>query len=201
VNGRASGASYGVAFRRASPLMGAPNRRRIRMSTRLSTIASLAAVLALPLATGCVVYTKGAKPARDIPTITAATADDRPAGFQETAGPAFWIWRGKGEGWHVRTTTAGKEHSFWGEIAVTGGGIMTDLRANRTELNDRVRGNPSGAAFEFRTAGFQDGIDFKVDAGNCIEFELKINGKAMPNRIFLGGRQVNPSTNRFKLCD
>jgi hypothetical protein len=171
------------------------------MSTRLPLIASLVALAALPLATGCVVYTKGAKPPKEIPTLTAATADDRPAGFQETSGPGFWIWRGPKEGWHVRTTTGGKEHSFRGEIAVRGNGVLTDLRANRTELNDRVRGNPSGAAFEFKTAGFQDGIDFKIDPGSCLEFDLKLDGKAQPKKIYIGGRQVNPPGHVFKLCD
>lgn len=173
------------------------------MSTRMSTLVFLASLVALPLATGCIVVNqKGSRSSKDIPTIAASNADERPSGFQETSGPGFWIWRGPNEGWHVRTTTGGKEHSFWGEVAVTGGsGVMTALKANRTELNDRVRGNPSGAAFEFRTAGFQDGIDFKVDPGSCLVFELKLDGKAQPKKIYLGGRQVNPSTNHFKLCD
>lgn len=172
------------------------------MSTHLLTIASLGSLLALPLATGCVVYTKGAKPSKEVPTLAASTADDRPAGFQETSGPGFWIWRGPKDGWHVRTTTSGKEHSFRGEVAVVGGnGVMTDLRANRTELNDRVRGNPSGAAFEFKTAGFQDGIDFKIDPGNCLDFDLRLDGKSQPGKIYIGGRQANPPSSHFKLCD
>lgn len=172
------------------------------MSTRLPLIASIAALVALPLATGCIVYTKGSKRPKETPTLPMSTADDRPAGFQETSGPGFWIWRGPKDGWHVRTTTGGKEHSFRGEIAVTGGNaVMTDLRANRTELNDRVRGNPSGAAFEFKTAGFQDGIDFKIEPGSCLDFELTLDGKAQPRKIYIGGRQTNPSSHTFKLCD
>jgi hypothetical protein len=170
------------------------------MSTRL-LIVSLAALVALPLATGCVVYTKGSKAPKEIPTLPTSTADDRPAGFQETSGPGFWIWRGPKDGWHVRTTTSGKEHSFRGEIAVRGSGVITDLKANRTELNDRVRGNPSGAAFEFKTAGFQDGIDFKIEPGNCLEFDLKLDGKGQPAKIYIGGRQTNPPAHVFKLCD
>lgn len=169
--------------------------------SRLAPIALLAASLALPLATGCVVYTKGAKPAKEVPQLPASTADDRPAGFQETSGAGFWVWRGDKNVWHVRTTTAGKQHNFMGEIAVRGSGVMTDLKANRTELNDRVRGNPSGAAFEFKTAGFQDGVDFKVEPGNCLEFDLKIDGKSQPNKIYIGGRQTNPPSHWFKLCD
>lgn len=171
------------------------------MSTRLSLIVLLAASVALPFATGCVVYKKGAKSPKEVATLPASTADDRPAGFQETSGPGFWIWRGPKDGWHVRTTTGGKQHNFHGEIAVRGSGVMTDLRASRTELNDRVRGNPSGAAFEFKTAGFKDGVDFKVDAGGCLEFDLKLNGKGQPAKIYIGGRQTNPPSHWFKLCD
>lgn len=171
------------------------------MSTRLPLFALIAVSLALPLATGCVVYKKGAKSPKQVAELPASTADDRPAGFQETSGPGFWIWRGPKDGWHVRTTTGGRQHSFMGEIAVRGGGVMTDLRPNRTELNDRVRGNPSGAAFEFKTAGFQDGIDFKVEPGNCLEFDLKMDGKPHPGKIYIGGRQTNPPSHWFKLCD
>lgn len=172
------------------------------MSTRLPLTALIAASLALPLVTGCIVYKKGgAKSAKDVPTLPASTADDRPASLQETSGPGFWVWRGPQGAWHVRTTTAAQQHSFRGEIAVQGEGLLTDLRANRTELNDRVRGNPSGAAFEFKTAGFEDGVDFKVEPGNCIEFDLQLDGKPAPKRIFIGGRQTNPSSHVFKLCD
>ncbi|MEZ4296637.1 MAG: hypothetical protein R3B70_16845 [Polyangiaceae bacterium] len=171
------------------------------MSTRLPWMLAVAALVALPTATGCVIVKNGgAKNGKEIATLPSSTADDRPAGFQETSGPGFWIWRGP-KGWHVRTTTGGKQHNFLGEIAVRGSGVMTDLKANRTELNDRVRGNPSGAAFEFKTAGFQDGIDFKVEPGNCLEFDLKLDGKGRADRIFIGGRQTNPPSAWFKLCD
>lgn len=172
------------------------------MSTRLSVLACLAGLLALPLASGCIVRHKGgAKEAKAAVELPATTADDRPAGFQETAGPGFWVWRGPKGGWHVRTTTGGKEHHFHGEIAVRGGGIMTELKANRTELNDRIKGNPSGAAFEFKTAGFEDGIDFRIEPGNCLEFDLKVDGKAQPAKIYLGGHQTSPGSHWFKLCD
>ncbi len=173
------------------------------MSTRLPILASFAFLMALPFATGCVVVHKGggAKEAKQAVELPAATADDRPAGYQETSGYGFWIWRGPKGGWHVRTTTQGKEHHFHGEIAVRGSGVMTALKATRTELNDRVKGNPSGAAFEFKTAGFEDGVDFVVEPGNCVEFDLKIDGKAQPNKIYIGGRQTNPSSYWFKLCD
>lgn len=171
------------------------------MSTRLPLIVSLVGLLALPLATGCVVYTKGQKGQKEVATLPSSTADDRPAGFQETSGPGFWIWRGPRDGWHVRTTSGGKTHNFLGEIAVRGNGVMTDLKANRTELNDRVRGNPSGAAFEFKTSTFQDGVDFKIDPGSCLEFDLKIDGKGQAGKIYIGGRQVNPPSHWFKLCD
>jgi hypothetical protein len=171
------------------------------MSTRLPVLASLVGLLTLPLAAGCIVVTKGAKQPKEAVELPATTADDRPAGFQATSGPGFWVWRGPKGGWHVRTTTGGKEHHFHGEIAVRGGGIMTELKASRTELNDRVKGNPSGAAFEFKTAGFEDGIDFRVEPGSCIEFDLKLDAKSQPDKIFLGGRQSSPPSHWFKLCD
>ncbi len=159
-------------------------------------------VLTLPAAMGCVVVKNGggAKDKKAAVQLPANTADDRPAGYQETSGVGFWVWRGN-KAWHVRTTSGGKEHNFHGEIAVRGGGVMTDLKANRTELNDRVRGNPSGAAFEFRTSRFEDGISFKADPGGCIEFELLIDGKPHPDKINIGGRQVHPETAWFKLCE
>jgi hypothetical protein len=173
------------------------------MSTRLTALASLVALMALPLATGCVVVHKGegAKEKKEAVQYPATTADDRPAGYQETAGAGFWVWRGPKGGWHVRTTSGGKEHHFHGEIAVRGSGLLTELKANRTELNDRVKGNPSGAAFEFKTSTFEDGIDFRVDPGNCIEFDLKIDGKSQPDKINLGGGQAHPDSHWFKLCD
>lgn len=171
------------------------------MSIRLPVLASLVGLMALPLSAGCIVVKKGPAAPKEAVQLPASTADDRPAGFQETSGPGFWVWRGPKGGWHVRTTTSGKEHHFKGEIAVKGKGIMTELKANRTELNDRVRGNPSGAAFEFKTAGFEDGVDFLVEPGNCIEFNLKLDGKAQADKIYLGGHQTNPASSWFRLCD
>lgn len=164
---------------------------------------SAAALLALPLLTGCIVVQKkgGNKPQAEIPVLSASLAEDRPAGFQEGAPAAFWIWRKGAEGWRVRTTTAGKEHHFRGRIEVTRGGPLTDLKPNRVELSDRVNGNPSGAAFDFKTAGYQDGVDFKVDAGACIKFSLEIDDKHPTERIFIGGTQRNPPDHTFILCD
>lgn len=172
------------------------------MSTRAVVLASLVG-LALPLATGCVIVKSGgdAKGKKGPVELPASTADDRPAGYQETSGAAFWVWRTSKGQWHVRTTSGGKENSFHGEIAVRGEGVMTDLKANRAELNDRVRGNPSGVGFEFKTSKFEDGVSFKVDPGVCLEFDLKVNGKPQPNKINIGGRQVNPGSHWFKLCD
>lgn len=174
------------------------------MSIRVPVLASLVGLMALPLATGCVVVHKDGKTGNDAKQpvqLAASTADDRPAGYQETSGYGFWVWRGPKGGWHVRTTTQGKSHHFHGEIAVRGSGVMTDLKASKAELNDRVRGNPSGVGFEFQTAGFEDGVDFKVEPGNCIEFDLKIDGKPQPGKIYIGGRQTNPGSYWFKLCD
>lgn len=157
-----------------------------------STIASLGSLLALPLATGCVVYA-GAKPSKEVPTRSPPPPPTTgPRASRRRAGPGFWIWRGPKDGWHVRTTTSGKEHSFRGEVAVVGGnGVMTDLRANRFELNDRVRGNPSGAAFEFKTAGFRTASTSESIPATAWTSTSSSTARASPAESTSGGGRPN----------
>ena len=109
----------------------------------------------------------------------------RPPGFRPGAPPAYWIWQTPRGGWLLRTTTAGETHLFRGRIAGAPGEIV-NVHPQRTEFRDRIRRTRSGWVFSFTTAGHADGYTFMTRQGDCVRFDLELDGGPKPKKVFVG---------------
>jgi len=148
------------------------------------------------------------QPAFDAPAPTPGLAEEtaagigegKPSGLQETAGPAFWIWRNAGGIWKVRTTTAKKLHVFRGRAK----GVQKPIgvvKASRTELGDRLkRGTGGEVIFSFATMGHVDGFDFRAPKDSCVRFDLQLDSGAAAKKVFIGKNAVAPKGNHFIVC-
>ncbi len=123
-------------------------------------------------------------------------APGRPA-FRPGAPLAYWVWHGEG-GWHLRTTTAGQRHHFHGWITAIDGGIV-EVRPTRVERRDLVRIARRGVEFDFETEGGEDGFDWRSSSG-CNRFELRVDGRADPRLVHLGGPGNEPAQIPFDRC-
>jgi hypothetical protein len=128
----------------------------------------------------------------------------RPKEFHEGAPVQYAIWHNK-EGWHLRTTTARKEHHFKGHIRVEGGSferIHSHDLEKEGKLRDWWRMGPERhmVTFDFKTDRGVDGINFHVSkSAKRIHFNLHIDGKAEPERIFIGRLGQHPPRHEFDL--
>lgn len=113
----------------------------------------------------------------------------------------YYVWH-DGEGWHLRSCSR-LVNQFQGTIRVSGGSIRKcrriglDLRgkgADRWSLSKDRR----ELTFHLFTSTSFDGFDFSVDAPDAtVEFELLINDKKMPRRIFIGRNGAHPKDVKF----
>ena len=113
----------------------------------------------------------------------------------------YYVWHDQ-DGWHVRSCSR-LVNEFQGTIRVSGGTIRKcrpiglDLRGKRP---DRWSLSKDRREITFRTftSTVFDGFDFSVDAPDAtVEFELLINEKKMPRRIFVGRDGAHPSDVKF----
>lgn len=111
----------------------------------------------------------------------------------------FIIWR-EGNWWHIRTTTAGQEHSFDGHITANGGSIKSITRTDDLEKVDQLGLDRTRRSldFDFTTAGAMDGFDFYTDA-DSLTFNLNMDGRATSKNVYIGRNGVNPVSIPFTL--
>jgi len=123
-----------------------------------------------------------------------------PPNLKEGAQLAYWIWRdADGVTWHVRVTAGGPLHRFQGRIWVDG--TLTDLKAVRLEMTDRLKKEDEGVlVFDFTADVSIDGFDFKVAAGRCVTFSLLIDGKPAPQEVEIGKKEIPAGSAVFRLC-
>jgi hypothetical protein len=127
-----------------------------------------------------------------------------PLGRPDNMGPGsthrFLVWRNKNGLWQLRTTTAGEQHNFSGEILAEGGRIF-DLQTAETEKRDWVllaNTNPGRITFNLVTKGTIDGFQFRTDA-KSLKFTLKIDGEVRVKQIYIGSTGTNPVAMPFTL--
>jgi len=125
-------------------------------------------------------------------------AEGRPPAFKDGAPEAYWVWHDRG-GWHVRTTTAHQQHRFQGRVWVGKGEVM-DVHPSHNELGDRLVQRGNFLTFDFTTKGHEDGFDFRIADGECAKFNLLIDHRGQPDRIFVGGQGLMPTKHVFKVC-
>ncbi|VBB07201.1 Hypothetical protein LUCI_2445 [Lucifera butyrica] len=123
----------------------------------------------------------------------------RPEAFHPGQVIGYFIWH-DGSGIHIRTTTKGQSHIFSG--AVHTNGRFVDVHGVRLENVDAytVGHERHQMDFRFETAGGVDGIDFKVDGGEKVVFDLFIDGhKISPDVIYGGAGSWHPDHSRFEI--
>jgi hypothetical protein len=128
----------------------------------------------------------------------------KPKGFHAGDTVRYAIWHNE-NGWHLRTTTAKREHVFRGHVLVEGG-IFERIYSHDLEkegkLRDWWRVGPERhrVTFDFKTERGLDGIDFRVSrSAKRIQFELHIDGRPEPNRVFVGRFDQHPAAIPFDL--
>ncbi len=132
----------------------------------------------------------------------------KPENYEGGKAASFAVWHEDGK-WHLRTTTAKKEHHFKGTITVKGGKV-TELHGVKTEKRgdkkDRFVLGPEKhrIAFEFQTDEGEDGIDFDVTKeADSIVWDLEIGGekgiaKHDKARVFVGKKGQHPDELPFE---
>ena len=158
---------------------------------------------------GCVVVQGSGEPPNPPPpsaapgkaqTVARPHADGRPNNLASGGPAAYWIWHAGGGHWHIRTTTPGTQHAFYGRVMGHDGAKITGAKALRTETGDKVRYNvKDGITFDFNTAGGVDGIEFTVQ-GTCVDFALRIDGAQHPQHIVVGAQEQRPKSANFTAC-
>jgi len=153
--------------------------------------------------------------------------EGKPDQFALGASNGYYIWHDD-NGFHVWTTTRGKEHVFSGTIKTDGD--IYRIRGNRLEEGDSFkeysdnhekkwfevsdnRGRKHYAVagrevdcdndkirFKFDTAGGSDGIDFRIKNASYVEFELFVDGHRINTKqIFIGDDGWHPHRNTFRI--
>jgi len=111
----------------------------------------------------------------------------------------YRIWKsGDGE-WHIRMSAKDKKRRFKGSITCVGEGRIKKAWAVAMEnRKDHGGWNERQIQFNFTAKKGQDGIDWIT---NChkLQFYMTINGKEVPNRVWVGKKGKNPYSIPFKL--
>ncbi len=132
----------------------------------------------------------------------------KPENYEPGEADQFAVWFDDGQ-WHLRTTTAKKEHAFKGTITVKGG-TVTELKGHKAErkgkLEDRWKLGPKKhqITFEFKTDEGEDGIDFDITKeADTLTWDLEIEGekgitKHDKARVFVGKKGQHPDEMPFE---
>ena len=125
--------------------------------------------------------------------------EGKPDNFAAGASRGYYIWH-DGAGWHVWTATRGQEHEFSGVVRTNG--KLADPHGRRLEFGDfyRLSPNRDTLTFRFNTTGGEDGLNFQVDGGRYVEFDLFVDGQRINRKdIYIGDRGWHPSGSDFRL--
>jgi hypothetical protein len=163
-------------------------------------IASFVAVGFASLAlAGCVVVTDVPPETANGTTVQRPRANGRPVNIDSAKSSAFWIWHEGGGHWKLRSTSGGSPHRFSG--TVSGHREAKIVRANSVskEHDDKVKFLKDRVNFDFDTSTNIDGFDFHV-AGNCVDFNIQIDGTNQPNHIVVGAGEQRPTSANFTAC-
>jgi hypothetical protein len=109
--------------------------------------------------------------------------------------PAFWLWSDD-TGWHLRATTAKKQHAFHGVLRQAG---VSAIKATRPALSSKVSYSAGAIRFDFDLFEGVDGFDWQ-SGEPCLTVELKLDDKAQPAAIKVGEKAESPSAMPFEAC-
>jgi hypothetical protein len=129
-----------------------------------------------------------------------------PSGLKKGVTECFKVWHND-DGWHVRVVNGrgSRDHKYQGTITVENGvfeNVQSHLaKKNGAEKQWRQGSRKTELTFDFSTDEREDGINFKTSRGaSAIRFSLKIDGKEVPQQIYVGGRGDHPDTSTFTVA-
>ena len=112
----------------------------------------------------------------------------------------YLIWRDHQNLWHLRWTTGGKRRHFTGSVTALGGNFVGGKKVGVEAGEDRVNIGPQQIQFSAHAAGGQDGVDFGLGPRvQRVRFDLNVDGRPMPDRVFVGRNKLHPVSNPFEL--
>lgn len=129
----------------------------------------------------------------------APRVEGKPDAFEQGKSRGYFIWHDD-NGLHMWTTTRGQQHRFSGVIRTDG--RIVDVQGKRLEGGDRFGVGPERheLKFDFETAGGDDGVNFRIEGGDRVNFELFIDGHRInPGEIHIGDRGWHPERSEFTL--
>jgi hypothetical protein len=163
----------------------------------LSAVFALVALLGIPgCATAPAVRMSDSTPTR----VDMIAAEGRPKDLKLGANRAYWLWKDEDRVWHLRTTAARRGHQFEGVIRPFPGAEIVDVRGVGLGPNAQLGMAGRTVTFQWHTKQGMDGFDFRVNGGDCLEFELRINQDGDPAHIYVGKGQFSPQKEHFLLC-
>jgi hypothetical protein len=126
-----------------------------------------------------------------------------PEGLRKGVTECYKVWHNS-DGWHVHVVNGkgSKDHHYQGTITVENG-VIENIRSplarkNGEEAQWKHGAKKSEITWDFATPQKEDGINFNVSkTATSVRFSLMIDGKEMPDRVFVGKRGDNPATATF----
>lgn len=117
----------------------------------------------------------------------------------EHGAKGYFVWH-NAEGWHLRTHDDPNGAVFSGRIRTNG--TFHDVDLVRAESTEHLSVGDGGHVihFRFKTYDHLDGLNFRVEGGSEITFDLETNGHQTARRhIFIGDAGRHPGHNPFTL--
>jgi hypothetical protein len=125
--------------------------------------------------------------------------EGRPDGLRDDAPAGYYIWHNE-HGLHLYTTGGGPAHHFTGTLTTDGTfrGI-TLMRGEQVDSYTDDGGN--SLAIDFTSWGHFDGVNFHIEGGTQVTFDLQMDGQPIPvEMINLGNAQWHPDSNLFTIA-
>jgi len=133
------------------------------------------------------------------PTATPATTTAGAPATNDASPVGYYLWHDDGV-YHLRTHGPGAEHRFVARLKTNG--TFQDVDKAMLEKDDRVTVKDDGhmMVLRFQTYGAWDGVDFRVDGGEHVNLNLKLDGQEISTaNIFLGSGGAHPATDPFTI--
>jgi hypothetical protein len=111
----------------------------------------------------------------------------------------YFIWHDDG-GWRLRTHNDPSGVVYSGRIRTDG--TFRDVNLVRDESTEHMSVSDNGHTlnFRFRTFDYVDGLNFRVEGGSHLRFDLETNGhQTLVRHIFIGDAGRHPISNPFTL--
>jgi len=144
----------------------------------------------------------------DEPRLEEIDPTGRPKDYKPGATTRYAIWYEDGT-WHFRYTTGTEEvQTMTGTITVVDGRMSTIVRRGTPAKSVKTGADApvektTAPAYKFNAKinqGIESGIDFTLDdKATALKFELKINGKEAPGKVFVGVKGSHPKSDTFYL--